>query len=281
MLSVKKRSAFRLQYFALSTATLVLSLFTVLPAAAQGNSAIAQGFNTKDPEVTSASLVGIEKGNSNSVELSSTEKVDRLVGVISNSPLIELSEDGGSSVQVVTSGLTMTLVSDINGTIVNGDKITASPISGIGMKTTESAVIVGTAQGDLKSVETEKRTITAKDGKKQEVKIGLLPVQVSVAYYSVPTEKATFVPGFLQELANTVSGRDVSPARVLVAALILLLLFISITVLIYSAVHSSIISIGRNPLSESAVRKSLLQVALTVSAVLVFSILIIYLVLTV
>jgi len=272
--------ALQLRYILLSTMILVLAIFLPLQATAQGNSAISQGFKTSDTDITAASLVGIEEGNTNAIELSANGKEDRLVGVVSNNPLIELS-DGGSGVQVVTSGLTMTLVSDINGDIANGDKITASPIEGVGMKATESSVIVGTAQGDLKSVETDERTITTKDGKRETVKIGLMPVQVSVAYFTVEEEESSqFVPGFLQNLANNVSGRNVSPVRVLVAALILLLVFISITVLIYSAVRSSIISIGRNPLSESAVRKSLAEVGLTVFAVLLFSSLIIYLVLT-
>lgn len=256
-------------------------LVSIVPAHAQGNSSISQGFQTKDGNISSAALVSIEKDNSNTIELSATSNKDRLVGVVGDKPLIELS-GGTSGVQVVTSGLTLALVSDINGKVVNGDKITASPIEGIGMKATESTMVVGTAQGDLSSVETETREITTRGGTKQKVHIGLLPVQVSVAYYTVPEGAgASFVPSFLQELANSVSGQNVSPVRVLVAALILLLLFVSVTVLLYSAVRSSIISIGRNPLSESAVQKSLLQVGLTVAAVLVFATLVIYLVLTV
>jgi hypothetical protein len=272
-------SALRLGYILLSTIALVLSVFVPL-ANAQGNSAIAQGFKTSDEGISPAALVGIEKGNTNAIELSAVGREDRLVGVVSNNPLIELS-DGGSGVQVVTSGLTMALVSDINGTIANGDKVTASPIEGVGMKATESSVVIGTAQGDFKGADTETRDITTKDGKKKSVKIGLLPVQVSVSYFTVEDDASPFVPGFLQNIANNISGSNVSPMRVLVAALILFLVFVSITVLIYSAVRSSIISIGRNPLSESAVRKSLVEVGLTVFAVLTFSVLIVYLVLTV
>ncbi|HET8670174.1 MAG TPA: hypothetical protein VFM05_05950, partial [Candidatus Saccharimonadales bacterium] len=181
----------------------------------------------------------------------------------------------------VTSGLTMALVSDINGVVRNGDKVTASPIEGVGMRATESTVVVGTAQGDLGRVDSETRQITTKDGAKRTVKIGLLPVQVSVAYFTIPEETSPFVPGFLQDLANNVTGRNVSSIRVLVAALILVLVFVIVTVLIYSSVRSSIISIGRNPLSESAVRKSLFEVGLTVLAILLFSVLVMYLVLTV
>jgi hypothetical protein len=275
-----RHNALKLRFIALGTALLVLPLFFALPGSAQGNSAIAQGFQTEDAGIVAAALVGIEKDNPNSIELSNTEKADRLTGIVSNNPLIDLS-DGGSGVQVVTSGLTFGLVSNLNGDVQSGDKITASPISGVGMKATESTVVVGTVQGSLADAETETRTIRDEAGNEKEVRIGVLPIQVSVAYYSVDVGKAAFVPGFLQELANSVAGQNVSPVRVLVAALILLLLFISVTVLLYSAVRSSIISIGRNPLSEGAVRKSLFEVALTVVAVLVFAVMTIYLVLTV
>lgn len=259
---------------------LLLPLFSAV-ADAQGNSAIAQQFKAKDSNVVSAALVNIEKNNPNVVGLSDAEHADRLAGVVGTSPLIELS-DGGSGVQVVTSGTTIALVSDINGAVTTGDKITASPIAGVGMKAIESTVVVGTAQASLSQAQKETREITAKDGKRQTVNIGLIPVQVGVAFYSLDEKKqSAFVPPFLQNLANSVTGRDVSPVRVLVAALILLLLFLSIAVLLYAAIRSSIISIGRNPLSESAVHKSLLQVGLTVLTVLIFSIGVVYLVLTI
>jgi hypothetical protein len=247
--------------------------------AAQGNSAISQQFQTNDAAVTPASIVSLVKDTSNTVELSSVKGVDRLTGVVSNQPLIQLSEgDGG--IQVVTSGLTLALVSDMDGDVMAGDKITASPIEGVGMRADESTTVVGVAQSNLADVELETRTIKDNSGKEVEVHIGLVPVQVGIAFFNPDEDKkTTFVPDFMQSLANTVSGKNVSPVRVLVAALVLLLLFVSITVLLYSSVRSSIISIGRNPLSEAAVRKSLLQVGLTVFGLLVFAVAIIYAVL--
>jgi len=261
--------------------SLMAIFFSVAPvAAAQGNSSISQGFQTNDKNVSAAAIVSLQKKGSNTIELATTSNKERLLGVVGDKPLIELSS--GASAQVVTSGLTLALVSDINGPVTNGDRITASPIEGVGMKLTESSMIVGVAQGSLKGVDTETRTITDKNGDKQTVHIGLLPLQVGVTYYPIPKSgSSAFVPVFLQDLADNLTGHSVSPLRVLVAAVIMLLLFTSVSVLLYSAVKSSIISIGRNPLSESAVRKSLLEVGLTVGAVLLFSSLAIYLVLTV
>jgi len=254
-------------------------LSTTSVVAAQGNSAIAQQFQTKETNITAASLVSIQQDNPNSIELSSSAHADRIIGVVGSKPLIELS-NGASGVQVVTSGLTKLLISDLNGKVVTGDKITASPIEGVGMKATDNTTIIGSAQSSLDTSGAESRTITDKTGTKVTVHIGLVPVQVGISVYNAGANKSTtFVPSFLQSLANNVAGRDVSPVRVLAAALILLLLFISITVLLYSSVRSSIISIGRNPLSEDAVRKSLIQVSLTVLTVLIFAVALIYLVL--
>jgi hypothetical protein len=148
------------------------------------------------------------------------------------------------------------------------------------MRATSSTLIIGTAQADLSSVKTETRTITDKGGKKTQVKIGAIPVQVDKVFYEAPSDKNTFLPPAFQDFANTIAGHQVSPVRVLVAALLVILLFIAVTILLYSAVRSSIISIGRNPLSENAVRKSLVQVGLTVVGVLAFTIIVIYLILT-
>lgn len=275
------RDTFRLRFVFFATLLLVPMTLAVRSVNAQSNSAIAQQFQTTQTDITPASLVGIQKDNPKQIELSDAEHVDQLVGVVSSEPLIELSS-GGSGVQVVTSGITMALVSDLNGQIRAGDKVTASPVAGVGMKASEAAVVVGTSQAALDSVQTETREITDLNGKKQSVRIGVIPVQVNVAFFSPDKDReSAFVPPFLQSLANNVSGRNVSPVRVLVAALVLLLVFLSITVLLYSSVRSSIISIGRNPLSENAVRKSLFEVGLTVLTITVFAVVIVYLILTV
>jgi hypothetical protein len=271
------QSATRLKVI-IGTLLAMVVLAPSLPVAAQSNSAIAQQFQTTEKDITVASLVGTQQGKANSIELATAKHANRLVGVVSDYPLIELS-NGESGVQVVTSGLTKVLVSDLNGAIAAGDKITISPIEGVGMKAMDDTTIVGTAQAAL--TDTQTKTIKDIAGKDVPVHIGLIPVQVGVVSYNAENGKKTIIPSFLQEVANNVAGRNVSAVRVLMAALILLLLFVSVTILLYSAVRSSIISIGRNPLSERAVRKSLLQVGLTVLGVLSFAVALVYIVLRV
>lgn len=88
------------------------------------------------------------------------------------------------------------------------------------------------------------------------------------------------MPPVLQDFANNLAGRSVSPVRVMVAGFLIAFVFVTVVVLLYSSIRSSIISIGRNPLSESAVHKSLLQVGITVFGVMAFSVIVVYLILT-
>jgi hypothetical protein len=246
---------------------------------AQGVSSIAQGFQTEDSNVVSGALVGLKKGTPNNVELSTTETLDQILGVVGNKSLIELSS-GSSTVQIVTNGSAAALVSDINGTVKTGDKITISPIAGIGMRATVSTLIIGTAQADLSSAEVETRTISDKEGNKKQIRIGSIPIQVDKVFYEVNDGQSSFLPPAFQDFANNLAGKKVSPIRVMIAGLLVILLFVTIIVLLYSAVRSSIISIGRNPLSESAVHKGLLQVGITVLGVMIFTVAAIYLILT-
>lgn len=269
----------RIRYAGLGLAVPILVL-GVSSLNAQGASSIAQGFQSSDPNVVAGALVSLKQGTPNTVELGTQDNVDRLLGVVGNKSVIELT-NGRESVQVVTNGSTTVLVSDINGAIKTGDKVTTSPISGIGMKATTSTIVIGTAQAGFSSTSiVQTRTVTDKKGKELSVHIGAIPIQVDKVFYQAPQDDNSFLPPVLQDFASSVAGHEVSPVRVLVAALLVLMLFVVVTILVYSSVRSSIISIGRNPLSEEAVQKSLLEIGLTVVGILVFTVIVIYLILT-
>lgn len=260
---------------------LVVFILALSSLPVRGASSIAQSFQADDDNIVSGALVGLKKGSASTVELATLENLDGLLGVAGNDALIELSGDQAATVKVVTTGEAQALVSDINGDVKVGDKITVSPIAGVGMRAITSTLVIGTAQANLSSVDTESRTVTDKSGKKRTVRIGAIPIQVDKVFYEAPQDSSAYLPPALQDLANTVAGRQVSAVRVMVAGVLVLLLFVIVTVLLYSAVRSSIISIGRNPLSERAVRKSLLNVGLTVLGILAFTSLVIYLILTI
>jgi hypothetical protein len=204
----------------------------------------------------------------------STSNGGNLVGVAADEPLLALSSGGARDAQVVTGGTTEVLVSDLAGDVKSGDKITASPLSGIGVKAVMSGEVVGTAQSDLGKAKTVKRQVTDRDGKQRDVKVGLLPVAVNVTYYSsgTTTDKlADFVPDALQTAANAVAGRPVAPVKVILSSLSLMIGFIIVTVILYSAVRSGVISIGRNPLAYSKLRRGIIDVIIGAIAILILS----------
>jgi hypothetical protein len=267
-----------IQYVLMGVAIITLAL-GMSSIGAQGVSSIAQGFQTDDENVARGALVSLKPNTPNAVELATAQNLDQIIGVVGENSLIELS-NGATTIQVVTSGTTPTLVSDINGAVKTGDKITTSPISGVGMKATTSTLVIGTAQADLAKGKTENRTVTDKSGKQQTVHVGSVDMQVDKVYYQAPQDQNSVVPLVWQDFANRLAGHQVSPVRIMLAALLVGLLLVIIAALLYSAVRSSIISIGRNPLSETAVHKSLLEVGLSVVGLLIFTAIVIYLILT-
>lgn len=262
---------------------MALSVSTPVLGATTG--AISQDYETNTPSITAGELLSLSSAGSSIVEpANSTTDVSRLTGVAADKPLLELSGKGNSSVQVVVGGTSSALVSDINGPVKIGDKITASPVSGVGMKAVSSAEVVGIAQANLTAVPTVTRSVAGTNGKNVQIKIGLLPIAVVVEYYSVTSATGTassFVPPFLQSLANQLTGKQVSPLRVLLGAILLIMGFAAVTFMLYVAIRSGIISIGRNPLAERALRKGLVDViiaalgVLTVTAVIVYGLLLI------
>ena len=268
-------------------ALLILLVQLAQPVAvlASASGGISQNYQTNTPGITAGELLSLSATSSSTVEpANSTTNVSRLIGVAADKPLLELSGKGTSSVQVVVGGTSSALVSDINGPVKVGDKITASPVSGVGMKAVSSAEVVGIAQADLSSVQTVTRSVAGNNGKNVNIKIGQLPIAVVVEYYSTSASTSTassFVPPFLQSLANQLTGKQVSPLRVLFGMILLIMGFAAVTFMLYVAIRSGIISIGRNPLAEAALRKGLVDViiaalgVLTVTAVVVYGLLLV------
>jgi acylphosphatase len=227
----------------------------------------------------SGALVSLKQGTSSTVELAASDSIDRLLGVAGKNSLIELNSSDGT-VEVVTAGEASALVSDINGKIKVGDKITASPIAGVGMKALTSTFVIGTAQDDLANVKQDSRTVTDVNGKQKTVNIGAIPIQVDKVFYESPKDHNSFVPPVLQDFANNVAGKPVSPIRVIIATFLIAFIFATVIVLIYSSIKSSIISIGRNPLSGGAVNRSLIQVGITVFGLMAFTAIVVYIILS-
>jgi hypothetical protein len=260
---------------ALIAAALVLSGST---AQAATTGAIAQTYTSGSGDIVSGTMVSLT--GTGTVKPASPGDTT-LVGVATSQPVLQLTADGTGTIQVAIGGTAQVLVSDINGPVKAGDHIAASPLSGIGMKALQSGDVVGTAGSDLAAAKTTTRTVADSAGHPTAVKVGLVPVAVNVEHYSAAAANAlsAFVPSFLQDVANAIAGKPVSPVRVLLALALMLLGFITVIIVLNAAIRNGLIAIGRNPLAGTALRRGLVDVLLTAVGLLLVTGVIIYAVL--
>ena len=251
---------------------------TLAPLCAKALTTISQGYSTTG-SLPIGAIVSLKENTSDQVLASNVDSTDSLLGVVinSDSSLLSLSGNGLNQVQIATTGTVPVLVSDINGSIAQGDHITASPIAGVGMKATENVRIIGISQGDMSNG--TKQSYTDKKGQKQTVTLGQVPVLVNVAYYFKEPDK-TIIPAALQNLANAFAGKTVSTVPILIAAAIFIVMLIVVVSIVYGMIRSSIISVGRNPMAQSAVYRDLIQLSALVIVILGVGLISIYMVLT-
>ncbi len=253
---------------------LALSIGSWVSAA---ESSFSQGFLAEDDLALGTVVATAADGIS--VEKATLSNTSNMVGVVTEDAVLELSDDSGAEVQVATGGRTLALVSDINGQITSGDKLTISPINGVGMSTDRSGYIFGTAQANFSAAQAvTTQSVKTKDGTNKTVRVGLLPVQVGVVQYDFNKDTA-ILPAYIVNFANAIARKEVSFIRIVIALAVLLIGTLSIALILVSAVRSSITSIGRNPLAAKAVHAGLFQVLVITFGILVAMLAIIYTVL--
>jgi hypothetical protein len=259
-------------------AVAVVLVGLIIPVAASALTPLSRGYAT-DEKIPVGSVVSLVNNSSDQVVAATTENVEGLLGVVVNadSSLLSVKNGRGSQVQVTTGGTEPVLVSDINGDILRGDHITASPIKGVGMKATANIRIIGVAQADLTNG--KKQTYKDESGVEQSVVIGEVPVVVNISsYFKEPVK--TIVPLAIQNIANSLAGRQVNTLPILISAAIFIITIVVVVSIIYSMIRSSIISVGRNPMSQSAIYRDLIQLSALVLVILGVGISSIYMIIT-
>lgn len=248
-----------------------------LPVSVYAVTTLSQGYSTTD-NLSAGYLVSLNKDKSDTVSAATAENADALFGVVINSgnSLLSVSNGGQHQVQVATSGVQQVLVSDFNGPISEGDPITASPIAGVGMKATSNVRIIGIAQTALKGNSESYKT---KDGKTGQADIGTVPLNVNVSYFYKQPDK-TIIPAAIQNIANSLAGKKVDTLPILISAGLFIVTLIVVVSIIYSMIRSSIISVGRNPMSQSAIYRDMIQMSALVVGIIAVAVVAIYLILT-
>lgn len=262
--------------------TLLLS-FTLLVAAifpiVANASSIAQSYKSAKP-IRSGSLVSLNNKKSGQVEASTYLTNKNLIGVViggEDSALVLNSDE--SKVTVASSGQTSVLVSDINGKISSGDKVTTSPIAGVGMKATEGGKVVGIAVEEFTSKKaTESFQVTNKSGETKTANVGLINVEIEVQYISGASSNSA-VPESVQRLSDSIAGKPVSSAKIFLGGLIVLSSVVISAIIVYTGVRASFISLGRNPLAQKGISRVLLQTLITAFGFIVICSIITYIIL--
>lgn len=216
-----------------------------------------------------ASSIGSEQDSTAVIiERATISNQDRYLGVVTSVADSAVSlTDKDNVVPVTTTGKTNLYMSDINGEIVNGDRLTLSPLAGILMKAgPDSRVIVGIATGKMIGQKVT-QAIRLDEGTKL----------VSVYLHGAILEKevrdwktgATDKP-FLLLAGESITGKEVSMVQVVAAMAITLFTFVFIGSVIYSNVRNSTIAIGRNPLSKVTIFRQMGRVFMLSALILIF-----------
>jgi hypothetical protein len=261
-------------------AVLVAALTILIPVSASALTTLSQGF-TSSSSLPLGAIVSLQNNSTDHVEAASVANVNSILGIVidGNNSLLSLSSGQAAQVQVANSGIVQVLVSDLNGAIAQGDQITASGINGVGMKASTNVKTVGIAQGSFPNSTASHQSYSDKQGHKHDVVLGQIPVQIAVSYFFKQPDK-TIVPSAVQNVANALAGKSVSSVPILVSGAIFLITLIVVMTIIYSMIRGSIISVGRNPMSQSAIYRDIIQLSVLVLAILGVSMGAIYEILT-
>lgn len=220
-----------------------------------------QGYKTDEP-LQKGMLVTEKDDDSSKIVAVTHETLSKLKGVIiqqNDAPFTVAAE--GENVFVSNSGIYEVLVSNENGQIKSGDYISISSLAGVGMKANEDqALVLGRATTEFKG-EGDSVGSTVNGSTNQTVNFGRIPVAISITRNPwLKEENANSIPKVLQNVSVSIAGRQVNTARIWMAAAVFLGSILVTGVMLYSGARSSLISVGRNPLSKSVLMKGLMQV---------------------
>lgn len=237
----------------------LIFLSTVGPVLAQ---TVLQGYNSDDP-LQKGMLVTLKQDDQTKVQAVTYETQKDLKGVVADSNDSPVTISGeGQKIFVATSGRYDVLVSNENGEISQGDYITVSSLSGIAMKAGDTQpIIVGRAIAAFSGGGDSIGKSVGQNG--SSVSFGRIQVDIGIG--KNPLQKnpeKDKVPDALQRISTTIAEKPVNSLRIYLALIVLAVTAIIAGTTLFSGVRSTVIAIGRNPLSKGTIYKGLFQVLL-------------------
>lgn len=244
---------------AIASLGFLIFMSSTAPASAQ---TVLQGY-ASDEALQRGMLIVLKDDDQTKVEAVSTDTAFKLKGVVADAKDSPVTLSGeGKKVFIATTGSYEVLVSSENGPIKAGDYISASSLDGIGMKAGEThPVVVGRAIEKFDGTGDSIGKSESKDGR--SVSFGRIRVDVGVVKNPLlKNPEKDKVPDALQKAADAIAEKPVSNLRIYLALIVLLVTAMVAAVTLFSGVRSTIISLGRNPLSKGIIYKGLIQVLL-------------------
>lgn len=272
-------------YFTHVLAGLSAVLLVVLVPASVMAQTVTQSYKA-DTSVKNGMIVELDSSDTTKVDPLPSSSIQSMQGVIvaATDAAVTLSGGTGNQVYVATGGTYKVLVSTQNGTVKPGDYITISSLSGIGMKASAGqSIVLGKALEGFNGITNVSSTVdlATTTGTKAHVAIGLIQVDIGISHNPLASGvTGSNVPGLLRKSAESLANKPVSPLRIYLGLVILTLTTIVVGVMLYAAVRSSLISIGRNPLARKSIIRGLIQAASIGLIVFVLGIFAVYLILT-
>ncbi|MBW3569283.1 hypothetical protein KY385_04100 [Candidatus Parcubacteria bacterium] len=246
----------------LSRFTLFSSLMSLLFLIVGGTLAaqtLNQGYSSDEP-LQKGMLVTEKDDDPTKVVALKQEDLDKLKGVVvqqNDAPATISSE--GQNIFVATTGKFEVLISDENGPVAPGDYISISSLDGIGMKArNDQKIVVGRAVSEFNG---EKNNIGSAELSGRRINFGRVPVVIEIGrnpFFNLPS--GTSIPKLMERISVTVAGKPVSATKIWLAAAVFLGSLFITGVMLYSGARSSLLSVGRNPLSKTAILKGLVQI---------------------
>jgi hypothetical protein len=235
-------------------------------ASANAEVTVTQGYGA-DMLLQRGMIVGLKEDDPRKVEPINSDAYDRIHGVVigANESAVLLGTDN-EKVYVASGGRFPALVSNENGNINIGDYVAVSAVKGVGMRASDvDPVILGKAieAFDATNQDNVRSSVTVKDnnGNERKLAIGIVTVDVSIGK-NPSLRSNNDLPNALKRASELIAGKPVNPIRVYISLVVLIMATAIAGSLIYSAVRSSITSIGRNPLSKKAIMRGLFQVVI-------------------
>lgn len=274
----------RIIFYVAASISLAAAVIFPVSAANYGGGSV-QGY-AADAPLDIGAVVQLSDAGSRHVKIATQSELQKMFGVVvdrNQLPLTLSNDDLENETYVAVSGTYNVLVSTQSGSITAGDYVTLSSINGVAMKaSTEQKTVFGRAAGsfDGKGVTLGSTALKDVDGKSDKtVVLGSIPVTIDIR--KNPNEKSTKVnvPDILERIGQAIAEKQVSPIRIYLSMAITAVSIIAAIAILYSGVRSSVISIGRNPMSKKSIFRALLEIILTSILILIIGLFAVYLLL--